>query len=69
MTQKPSEIIKEMLNHDYRYGNLDYDQVTVFLELLLVYLDEEYEKNKPCQHEFETKETNECIKCHLLIGR
>jgi len=48
--KKPSERIAEIVNsfQDYRDGNMPLTQAKA--NSLIQYLDEEYEKNKPCEH-------------------
>lgn len=42
---KPSKRIKEIVRE-----KLGYEELTTELEIIAQYLDEQYEKNKPCEH-------------------
>lgn len=69
---KPSEIIQEIYKSKLPEDTMGEDQTylsRIKINSIIQYLDEEYTKNKPCEHEFQTKETNECLKCHLLVVR
>lgn len=67
---KPSERIEEIhkeLNdrNSPRYSNNDYS----FARAITDYLDEEYEKNKPCEHDWRAVDISDidyCKKCKIL---
>lgn len=64
---KPSERILEIWKELVNKGAKNPDMQ----KSILHYLDEEYEKNKPCEHE-ETEVWNDmdvCKKCNILIGK
>lgn len=55
MNQKPSERILEIANQKYRAGNQnDCDFRACTLYSLIDYLDEVWEQNQPCKHEWST---------------
>lgn len=61
MNKKPSERIIEICNEPGRD----------FFQAVLIYLDEEYEKNQPCEHKGEKLESFEegtryCGKCGAM---
>lgn len=66
---KPSLQIREIakkINKDPNANDLQY--VIVEIQAILDYLDEEYERNKPCEHE-ETESWNDyiiCKKCKIM---
>lgn len=70
----PSEKIREKFKElqSYRQGNNDIDDLRDKVRAIEDYLDEEYEKNKPCEHE-ETEVNlmlmmKECKKCKCIVS-
>ncbi len=65
---KPSERIKEILEDFAKNRNYYPNDASVFSQAIIDYLDEEAEKNKPCEH----KETEDykgakyCLNCNLV---
>lgn len=53
---KPSEILKEKLLDN----NIYKDEITTEMKVLMEYLDEEWEKNKPCEHDGVKSFCNKC---------
>lgn len=81
MTKKPSERIQEIYN-DLRnkYPNRELDNVIAnYFQALTMYLDEQYQASKPCEHEWkehtmptfdpnivENTGLKVCTKCRIL---
>lgn len=67
---KPSDRLKELFIQDKK-ENPQNNSIASSLNALVNYLDEEYERNKPCEHE-ETEAHGfykVCKKCNCLVGQ
>lgn len=72
---KPSERIKEISIKNFSKVPMSLDRLREFkLQSIIIYLDEEWEKNQPCKHE-KIQETHwgegmkVCVDCKILILR
>ena len=70
-SELPSEKIRKKFKElqSYRQGNNDIDDLRDKVRAIEDYLDEEYERNKPCEHE-ETEAWNDymvCKKCKIML--